>query len=78
MKDLAIVIWACARIKMPKESQLPVILNEKATTLLLSCIENHFLFDWKISKRLQTELEEDLAENDEGELSKLEGIKENE
>ena len=63
---------------MPKESQLPVILNEKATTLLLSCIENHFLFDWKISKRLQTELEEDLAENDEGELSKLEGIKENE
>ena len=35
MKDLAITIWACARIKMPKDSQLPLILNEKACQLLV-------------------------------------------
>ena len=47
LKDLAIVIWACARIKLPKSSNLPIQLNSRANFVLLDCIQNQFLFNWK-------------------------------
>jgi len=46
LKDLAICIWAAARIKMPKDSELPVLLNIKANDLLLENIEAKFNFNW--------------------------------
>lgn len=47
LKDLAIVIWACARIKLPKSSNLPTQLNARANFVLIDCIQNQFLFNWK-------------------------------
>ena len=47
LKDLAIVIWGCARIKLPKSSNLPTQLNARANNVLLDCIQNQFLFNWK-------------------------------
>ena len=48
MKDLALVIWACARIKMPKDSELPNKLKVRADNALKDCVMNQFLFDWKL------------------------------
>jgi len=46
MKDLSLVIWACARIKLSRESELPSLLESKANTLLADCVSNQFMFDW--------------------------------
>jgi hypothetical protein len=46
IKDLALVIWAGARTKIPSSSKLPVILKIKADSLIKDCINNQFLFDW--------------------------------
>ena len=40
MKDLALVVWACARIKMPKDSELPQKLKTRANNALKDCVLN--------------------------------------
>jgi len=47
LKELALVIWSAARIQVPKESQLPVILEDRAEKLLRDCIDNQLFFNWK-------------------------------
>ena len=45
LKNLALIIWSCARIKMP-DQELPKLLNERSNLLMHTCIRNQFLFDW--------------------------------
>lgn len=47
MKNLALMVWASARIRMPRDCELTGKLAQKATHQLEQCIQNSFLFDWK-------------------------------
>jgi len=46
MKNLALITWSSARIKMPRECELPIKLELKAKFTLNNCIKSSFLYDW--------------------------------
>ena len=50
LKDLAVCVWACARLKVPRDCELAVLLNKKAQAVLLTQIESQFEFEFQPKK----------------------------
>lgn len=50
MKNLALLTWASARIKVPKSSPLSNLLLKKSIHSINLCTENSFLFNWMPEK----------------------------
>ena len=46
LKDISLIVWACARIRVPADSPVPNLLENHATNLLKNCVTNQFLFEW--------------------------------
>lgn len=66
MKELALVIWACARIKMPN-CDLSYNLYLRSRNLIKNCTENNYLFDWSYqgsSKAKIQNVNDDKTENE--------------
>ena len=63
MKNLALITWASARIKMPKECELPVKLELKAKHTMDNCIKNSFLYDWNLKAAQKSKALADFQED---------------
>lgn len=46
IKDLALLTWSLARIKLPRGSELSIMAATRSHLILEDCIKNQFLFDW--------------------------------
>ena len=49
IKDLALLSWSLARIRLPPGSTLSKSVAMRADSILQDCVKNQFLFDWTSS-----------------------------